>query len=133
MTPSEKEPPLPLTDPSLYLNREISLLEFQRRVLQEAEDEKNPLLERIKFLAIFGSNMDEFFMVRLSRIRAEAEARAPRDVPGDRAARGELSAIHRLVTELFTVATECLHRDVLPRLDRTGIHLLDYSRLTKTQ
>ena len=63
------EPTVDLTSPSLYLNREFSLLEFQRRVLEEAWDETNPLLERIKFLAIFGSNMDEFFMVRVSGIR----------------------------------------------------------------
>ena len=51
-------------DPSLFLNRELSLLAFQRRVLEEALDESTPLLERVKFLAIVGSNMDEFFMVR---------------------------------------------------------------------
>ncbi len=48
------------------LNRELSLLDFQARVLEESQDEKNPLLERVKFLSIFGSNMDEFFMVRVS-------------------------------------------------------------------
>ena len=64
-----------LTSPSLYINRELSLLEFQRRVLEEAWDESKPLLERIKFLAIFGSNMDEFFMVRVSGIRKMVEAR----------------------------------------------------------
>ena len=61
--------------PNLFINRELSLLEFQRRVLDEALDERNPLLERLKFLAIFGSNMDEFFMVRLSGIRKQVEAR----------------------------------------------------------
>src|SRR5512139_2689441 len=59
---------------NLFLNRELSLLEFQRRVLDEALDERNPLLERLKFLAIFGSNMDEFFMVRVSGIRKQVEA-----------------------------------------------------------
>ena len=55
-----------LNDPSLFVNRELSLLEFQRRLLDEAKDERNPLLERVKFLAILGSNLDEFFMVRIS-------------------------------------------------------------------
>ena len=58
----------PINNPSLLVNRELSLLEFQRRVLEEALDESNPLLERLKFLAIVGSNMDEFFMVRVSGI-----------------------------------------------------------------
>ena len=68
-----KETNLPLS--TLVLNRELSLLEFQRRVLDEALDERNPVLERLKFLAIFGSNMDEFFMVRVSGIRKQVEAR----------------------------------------------------------
>ncbi|MFN3490702.1 MAG: RNA degradosome polyphosphate kinase, partial [Anaerolineales bacterium] len=67
-------PDLDLNSPAYYINRELSLLEFQRRVLEEAHDESNPLLERIKFLSIFGSNMDEFFMVRVSGIRKQVEA-----------------------------------------------------------
>ena len=61
--------------PELFIDRELSLLEFQRRVLEEALDENNPLLERVKFLSIFGSNMDEFFIVRVSGIRKQVEAR----------------------------------------------------------
>ena len=75
MSPPESDSAISLTDPALYINHELSLLEFQRRVLEEARDENNPLLERAKFLAIFGSNMDEFFMVRVSGIRKQVEAR----------------------------------------------------------
>jgi len=60
--------PVSLSDSLFYVSRDLSLLEFQRRVLEQAQDEKTPLLERVKFLAIFGSNMDEFFMLRVSGI-----------------------------------------------------------------
>ena len=63
-----------LADPKLYVNRELSLLEFQARVLEEACDKGNPLLERAKFLAIVGSNMDEFFMVRVGGLKMQIDA-----------------------------------------------------------
>jgi polyphosphate kinase len=63
-----------IQDPANYINRELALLEFQRRVLQEAQDDSNPLLERVKFLAIVGSNLDEFYMVRVAGIRKQVDA-----------------------------------------------------------
>src|SRR5438105_11338676 len=67
-------PPPSLDDPALYINRELSWLEFNRAVLDEARDPGVPLLERLKFLAIFGSNLDEFFMVRVGGLQQKVQA-----------------------------------------------------------
>ncbi len=122
-----------LDDPRLYANRELSLLEFQRRVLEEAEDERNPLLERAKFLAIFGSNLDEFFMVRASGIRRQVLSQVATITPNGMTPREELAAIRKQSQELFAAAQNFLRRRLLPQLNREGIHLLDYARLNATQ
>jgi polyphosphate kinase len=122
-----------LSSPSLYINRELSLLEFQRRVLEEALDERNPLLERLKFLSIFGSNMDEFFMVRVSGIRKQAEAHIMEVYPDGLTPPEVLAAIRKLSLELYGSALNCLNKKILPRLDKAGIHLMDYHKLTETQ
>src|SRR5512146_605813 len=108
MTPAETHSPVPLNDPSLSVNRELGLLEFQRRVLEEAEDENNPLLERVKFLAIFGSNMDEFFMVRVSGLRRQVEAHITELSPDGMTPRDELAAIRRFSAELYAEAQQHL-------------------------
>lgn len=127
------DPSLTLSDPVLYLNRELSLLEFQRRVLEEAQDENNPLLERIKFLAILGSNMDEFFMVRVSGIRKQVEAHIL-DVSSDgMTPRDVLAAIRKQASELYEEAQNCLSKKLLPRLEKSGVHVLDYARLSDLQ
>ncbi len=125
--------PVDLTSPSLYINRELSLLEFQRRVLEEAWDESKPLLERIKFLAIFGSNMDEFFMVRVSGIRKLVEARIMEVSPDGMTPPDQLAAIRKLSQELLNEAQRCYQRKLLPRLDKSGVHIIDYQELNKTQ
>src|SRR5512140_3986049 len=133
MASFEIDPKTPLTDPSLYINRELSLLEFQRRVLEEAEDEDNPLLERVKFVAIFGSNMDEFFMVRVSGIRKQVEAHITEISPDGMTPRDQLAAIRKISTELYAEAHSCLRRTLLPKLQEAGIHVLDYGELNKAQ
>ena len=122
-----------LSSPSLYINRELSLLEFQRRVLEEALDEENPLLERVKFLAIFGSNLDEFFMVRVSGIRKQIEANVTKLSEDGLTPREELAVIRKGVQQLMLDAQRCFQKKLLPRLDKEGIHILDYSKLSKLQ
>src|SRR5215510_528065 len=122
-----------LTSPSLYINRELSVLEFQRRVLEEAQDDHNPLLERLKFLAIFGSNMDEFFMERVSGIRRQVEAHIMDVSPDGRTPPEVLAATRKVAHEMYGDALRCLSKKILPRLDKTGIHLLDYRKLSEAQ
>ncbi|MGC1375433.1 MAG: polyphosphate kinase 1 [Anaerolineales bacterium] len=127
------EPKPDLRQPSLYVNRELSLLEFQRRVLEEALDENNPLLERVKFLAIFGSNMDEFFMVRVSGLLRQVDARVG-DLSSDGLTPPEtLAAVRKVALELYHSALQCFNRKLLPALDEAGIHIQDYAKLTKAQ
>ncbi len=133
MTLPPNDPTTTLNDPSLYINRELSLLEFQRRVLQEAQDENNPLLEREKFLAIFGSNMDEFFMVRVSGIRKQIEAQITEISADGMTPREEFAAIRKLATDLYLQAQQTWQKKLLPRLEKSGIHVLDYAKLNESQ
>lgn len=121
---------VPLNGASLYINRELSLLEFQRRVLDEAQDDRNPLLERVKFLAIFGSNMDEFFMVRVSGIRRKVEAQLVGPTPDGLTPSEALVAIHQRALELHAGAQDYLTRKLLPGLSLEGIDVLDYGQLS---
>ena len=86
-----------------YINRELSSLEFNYRVLFEGRDDRNPLLERVKFLAIFASNMDEFFQIRVSGLMEQAEAHAVA-APGEKPAAEQLAAIRRERDELVAYA-----------------------------
>jgi len=126
-------PEINLASPSLYINRELSMLEFQRRVLEEARDEENPLLERVKFVAIFGSNMDEFFMVRVSGIRKQVEANIMKLSEDGLTPREELAVIRKTAQELLQDAQQTFHRKLLPKLEKEGIHILEYSKLSKSQ
>jgi len=124
---------LALDDHKLYVNRELSLLAFQQRVLEEAQDETTPLLERVKFLSILGSNLDEFFMVRVAGVRKQVESGVGECGADGLTPEQELEAIRRTVSTLFQKAQECLHDDLLPALAKEGIEVLDYVSLTSAQ
>ena len=122
-----------LERPSLYINRELSLLDFQYRVFEEAQDTSNPLLERLKFLAIVGSNMDEFYMVRVGGLKKQidhgiveraADGLAPQAlfVQVREKARRLLQSVHTYLTETL-----------IPELADNGICILNYADLTERQ
>ncbi len=134
-TPSSKKraPHLPVPqDASQYLNRELSLLAFFRRVLEEAQDERNPLLERVKFLSIVGSNLAEFFMVRVAGLKQQVEAGVIELSNDGLTPSEQLLAVHQGTLELMQDARRCLHQ-LLPLLDEAGIHILGYQALTGEQ
>lgn len=122
-----------LDDPSYYVNRELSLLAFQWRVLEEAQDASNPLLERIFFLSIVGSNLDEFFMVRVSGLMAEVDSGISEEGPDGMDSIEQLEAIRKGVASLLAAAQRCFRRKLLPALEASGIHLLEYAQLTPRQ
>jgi polyphosphate kinase len=123
--------PVNLDDPSLYINRELSWLGFNRRVLEEAQDRTVPLLERLKFLAIFASNLDEFFMVRVGGLQQKVTAGIPHGSGADRMSpRMQLEKIEQLVREMVASQYACLKEDVLPALEGKGIVIRRAADLT---
>src|SRR5262245_28800160 len=111
-----------LDEPGLYINRELSWLEFNRRVLEEAQDKSVPLLERLKFLAIFSGNLDEFFMVRVGGLMQKVHAGITRSSGGDRMLPTEqLERISQAVAEQVQEQYRVLTEDVLPALEQEGI------------
>ena len=120
-----------LDDPALYINRELSWLEFNRRVLEEAMDPKVPFLERLKFLAIFASNLDEFFMVRVGGLQQKVQAGIGVGSGADRMPpREQLERISQTVRQLSAGAYGCLN-EVMPALEKENIVLRAAKDLTE--
>ncbi|HEX8807177.1 MAG TPA: polyphosphate kinase, partial [Candidatus Aquilonibacter sp.] len=120
---------VPLDDPSLYFSRELSWLEFNDRVLEEALDAGTPLLERLKFVAIYGTNLDEFFMIRVAAIKQQIEAQVVRRSDDGRTPAEHLAAISARLRSSLAVQTRLLNEDLLPALEREGIKVLRISDL----
>ena len=114
-----------LHDPALYQNRELSWLEFNRRVLHEALDQRTPLLERVKFLAIFSGNLDEFFQVRVAGVREQVAARVSEQVADAMPPAQQLMAIRETVRGMVAQQSHCLVHEIMPALAAEGIVLHD--------
>src|SRR5512135_75234 len=114
--------------PMPYLNRELSWLDFNDRVLHEARDERNPLLERVKFLAIFANNLDEFFQVRIAGLRQQVEAGKAARSPDGRTAEEQLAAARERVLGLIADHS-AIYVDVRRALRAEGIDLVDYDAI----
>ena len=127
------EETIDLADRSYYINRELSMLAFQRRVLEEVRDERNPLIERVKFLSILGSNLGEFFMVRVAGLRQQVEAGVA-DLSADGMTPAEqLVACRELAHQLMREARDAWVSEILPQLAAAGVHIHDFDELDDAQ
>ncbi|MDN5342544.1 MAG: polyphosphate kinase [Oceanotoga sp.] len=118
---------------NIYFNRELSWIEFNNRVLEEAMDKQNPVLERLKFLAITSSNLDEFFMIRVAGLKEQVEAGyEKRDISG-RTPMEQLKEISMNIHTMIKKQYDCLNRSILPILKKERIRILNYDLLKKEQ
>ena len=118
---------------SLFLNRELSWLEFNRRVLHEAEDPRNPLLERLKFLAIFDNNLDEFFMKRVGGLKQQLASQVLELPPDGLTPRQQLATIDGVVRPLVAAHRRLFNREILPALSQHGLEILSWEALRASE
>lgn len=118
-----------LRDPRLYINRELSMLEFNYRVLEEALDDSLPLLERVKFLAIFANNLDEFFMIRVSGLREQVAAGVVETPADGLTPAQQLAAIRKRLLPMLELQYECFWEDIVPKLNKHNVYITSYTDL----
>ncbi|MFB8790470.1 MAG: polyphosphate kinase 1 [Potamolinea sp.] len=122
-----------LSDPVYYFNRELSWLEFNKRVLNEATDPRTPLLERLKFMAIFSSNLDEFFMVRVAALKQQVSAGVSKLTPDGKTPNEQLNAISERLRPTVSEQHQHFEKALRHQMARHGIYLLDYMDLNQEQ
>ncbi len=122
-----------LNNPEYFFNREFSWLEFNRRVLSEGLDPRTPLLERLKFLAIFSSNLDEYFMVRVAVLKKQIEAQVNKLTPDGRTPQEQLDGINQRLMPMVSLQHEFFEKTLRPELGKNGIYLLNYMDLNQEQ
>src|SRR3989449_5510283 len=119
--------------PELYINRELSWIEFNRRVLEEAQDSRHPLLERVKFLSIFDTNLDEFIMIRLAGLKDQIAAHVTTLSPDGMTAEQQLVAVRERLAPLQHDVRCYWRNTLLPQLAEQHIAVLDYEQLDTEQ
>ncbi|UCF35397.1 MAG: polyphosphate kinase 1 [Acidobacteriota bacterium] len=122
-----------LNHPTYYINRELSWLEFNLRVFQEGLDARLPLLERVKFLSIFSSNLDEFFMIRVSGLRRQLSRGALKAPPDGMTPAQQLARIRDRLLPIIDEMDQCWEKDLQPKLYEAGIKVVPYKNLKKRQ
>jgi len=127
--PEETTDGLDLSAPEYYLNRELSKLEFNERALHEALDERNPLLERVRFLSIFTQNMDEFFMKRVGGLKQQIAADVSERTPDGRTPREQWTEVLEKAGPMFERQAACYNEEIRPALAEAGIEILNYADL----
>jgi polyphosphate kinase len=120
-------------NPSLYINRELSWIRFNRHVLDEARDDTHPLLERVKFLAISANNLDEYFMIRVSGLQRQMAKGVLKSPPDGMTPSQQLDAIRQMLVPDLEAQYTTWHNEILPRLDDAGIHIHMYASLSAAQ
>lgn len=115
----------------LFVNRELSLIEFQRRVLEEAADERHPLLERLKFVSIFSSNLDEFFLIRVAGLKRQTSAGVVDLSMDGMTPQEQLEEIRERLLPLYAVQERILIKEIFPALEKEGIVFRDFKKLNK--
>ena len=120
--------------PEYYVNRELSWLKFDERVLSEARDKTLPLFERLKFLSITSSNLDEFFMVRVASLKDQVHAGYKKKDIAGMTSEQQLKELSTQTHELVRVQYNTFNRSVLPVLEKTGLHLVtEHEKLSEKQ
>jgi polyphosphate kinase len=126
----EEETSLVFSDPLLYNNRELSLLEFNQRVLEEAQDPNNPLLERLKFLCIVASNLDQFFEVRVAGLKQQRQSNVSSPGPDGMSAGEQLASISSRVRKMVDDKYRTWSQELVPALEKNNIFFLRHDELT---
>ncbi len=127
------EPPGEPTDAELFFNRELSWVDFNARVLELAEDPSVPLMERLKFAAIYASNLDEFFMIRVAGLHDQVDAGVTKRLYDGRTSSETIDAIREKLLDLGARHTGCVTGELLPALAEHGVRIVDYADITDEQ